>query len=156
MRICSLLPSATEIAFALGLGDQIVGVTHECDYPPEAREKPIVVRSAIDSDRLSSFEIDRQVGEMLQAGKSLYTIDDEAFTTAAPDLILTQGLCDVCALDYKDVVQAAQSLSNKPTIVSVTPTCLTDVLDDILRVGEAAERRKEAEALVLNLQRRIE
>ena len=93
---------------------------------------------------------------MLQAGQSLYTIDDEAFKAAAPDLILTQGLCDVCALDYKDVVQAAQSLSNKPTIVSLTPTCLTDVLDDILRVGEAAQRRKEAEAVVLDLQRRIE
>ena len=156
MRICSLLPSTTEIAFALGLGDQVVGVTHECDYPPEARKKPVVVRSLIDSNRLNSFEIDRQVGEMLQAGKSLYTIDDEAFRTAAPDVILTQALCDVCALDYNDVVKAAQCLPCKPTIVSLIPHCLTDVLDDILRVGEATQREKKAEALVMALQRRIE
>jgi hypothetical protein len=128
MRICSLLPSTTEIAFALGLGDQVVGVTHECDYPPEAQEKPVVVRSGIDSHRLNSCEIDKQVGEMLQAGKSLYTIDDEAFRTAAPDVILTQALCDVCALDYNDVVKAAQCLPRKPTIVSLIPHCLTDVL----------------------------
>ena len=156
MRICSLLPSTTEIAFALGLGDQVVGVTHECDYPSEAQKKPVVVRSAIDSHRLNSVEIDRQVGEMLQAGKSLYTIDDEAFRTAAPDVILTQALCDVCALDYNDVVKAAQCLPCKPTIVSLIPHCLTDVLDDIFRVAEATERRKEAEALVWDLRRRIE
>ena len=156
MRICSLLPSTTEIAFALGLGDEVVGVTHECDYPPEAQGKPVLVRSAIDSHRLNSCEIDRQVGEMLQAGKSLYTIDDEAFRTAAPDVILTQALCDVCALDYNDVVKAAQCLPCKPTIVSLIPHCLADVLDDILRVGEAAQRKKEAEALVLELQRRME
>src|SRR5215470_13146248 len=121
MRICSLLPSATEIAFALGLGDQVVGVTHECDYPPKARQKPIVVRSAIDSHRLNSPEIDRKVGEILRAGKSLYTIDDEAFRKAAPDVILTQALCDVCALDYNDVVKAAHCLPRAPTIVSLIP-----------------------------------
>ena len=87
MRICSLLPSATEIAFALGLRDEVVGVTHECDYPPEAKEKPIIVHSAIDSCRLTSSEIDQQVGELLQAGKNLYTIDNDAFMNAAPDVI---------------------------------------------------------------------
>lgn len=156
MRICSLLPSATEIAFALGLGDQVVGVSHECDYPPEAQEKPVVVRSAIDSHRLNSPEIDQKVGEVLQAGKSLYTLDDEAFRTAAPDVILTQALCDVCALDYNDVVKAAECLPCKPTIVSLIPHCLADVLDDIFRVGNATQRDGEAKALVLNLQRRIE
>ena len=156
MRICSFLPSTTEIAFALGLGDQIVGVTHECDYPPEAKEKPVVVHSAIDSCRLTSSEIDHQVEELLQAGNNLYTIDGEAFKAAAPDVILTQGLCDVCALDYNDVVKAAQCLPSKPTIVSLIPHCLTDVLDDILRVGEATQRHREAEFLVLDLKRRIE
>src|ERR1041385_8130678 len=96
MRICSLLPGATEIAFALGLGDQIVGVTHECDYPPEAKQKTVVVRSAIDSHRLSGYEIDRKVGELLEAGKGLYLLDQEALEASAPELILTQGLCDVC------------------------------------------------------------
>jgi len=156
MRICCLLPSATEIAFALGLGDQVVGVTHECDYPLEARKKPVVVHSSIDSNRLNSIEIDRQVGDFLQAGRGLYTIDGEVFRTSAPDVILTQALCDVCALDYNDVVKAAQCLPCKPTIVSLIPHCLTDVLDDILRVGKATRREKEAEALVLALKRRTE
>jgi iron complex transport system substrate-binding protein len=156
MRICSLLPSATEIAFALGLDDKIVGVTHECDYPPEAKKKPVMVHSAIDSCRLTSAAIDHQVGELLQAGNNLYTIDGEAFKAAAPDVILTQGLCDVCALDYNDVVKEAQCLPSTPTIVSLIPHCLTDVLDDILRVGEATQRHREAEFLVLDLKRRIE
>ena len=156
MRICSLLPSATEIAFALGLDDKIVGVTHECDYPPEAKKKPVMVHSAIDSNRLTSCEIDHQVGKLLQAGKNLYTIDDEAFKAAAPEVILTQGLCDVCALDYNDVVKAAQCLPHMPTIVSLIPRCLTDVLDDVVRVGEATQRHREAETLVLDLKRRIE
>src|SRR5215467_13230266 len=156
MRICSLLPSATEIAFALGLSDEVVGVTHECDYPPEAKEKSIIVHSAIDSCRLTSSEIDQQVGELLQAGKNLYTIDNDAFMSAAPDVILTQGLCDVCSLDYNDVVKASQRLPGKPTIVSLIPHGLTDVLDDILRVGEATQRHREAENLILQLKRRIE
>ncbi|HUK42475.1 MAG TPA: cobalamin-binding protein [Candidatus Acidoferrales bacterium] len=156
MRVCSLLPSATEIAFALGLGDEVVGVTHECDYPPQAKGKPVIVHSAVDSSRLSSSEIDHQVAELLRAGKNLYTIDDEAFTAAAPDVILTQGLCEVCALDYNDVVKASRRLPGKPTIVSLIPHCLADVLDDIVRVGAATQRHREAETLVLKLKRRIE
>jgi len=156
MRICSLLPGATEILFALGLGDRIVGVTHECDYPPEAKQKPIVVRSGIDPDRMTSAEIDRKVGALLQAGKALYTIDEKALIGAAPDIILTQGLCDVCAIDYNHVVQLSQSLSPKPTIVSLNPNSLGDVLDDILRVAEAAQRRNEAQALVMELRGRID
>src|SRR5919106_2984685 len=136
MRICSLIPSATEIAFALGLGEQVVAVSHECDYPAEARHKAVVVRSTMDSNQMTSAEIDSRVGQILQARQSLYAIEDEAFRQAAPDVILTQGLCDVCALDYNDVLRAAQSLPYRPTIVSLTPSCLTDVLDDILRVGD--------------------
>jgi len=94
--------------YLLGLGDQIVGVTHECDYPHEAKQKPIVVRSAIDSSQLSSQEIDRRVGELLQAGKGLYTIDEEALQEAAPDIILTQGLVRRLRSGYNDVVKAAE------------------------------------------------
>ena len=90
--LCSLLPGATEIAFALGLGDEVVGVTHECDYPAEARQKPVVVRSLIDSNRMTSLEIDRWVSERLRSNKSLYVIDEERLREAAPDVILTQGL----------------------------------------------------------------
>jgi iron complex transport system substrate-binding protein len=156
MRICSLLPGATEIAYLLGLGDQIVGVTHECDHPADAKQKPVVVRSAIDPNRMSSLEIDRKVGELLQAGKGLYTIDEPAFLGAAPDVILTQGLCDVCALDYNDVVKAAQLLPRAPVIVSLNPHSLTDMLDDISRVGAATSREATAKDLVEDLRRRIE
>lgn len=156
MRICSLLPGATEIAFALGLDDQIVGVTHECDHPADAKNKPVMVRSAIDSARMSSREIDEKVTEILRAGKGLYSIDEQAFLDAAPDLILTQGLCDVCALDYNNVVKAAELLAKTPRILSLNPHSLADILDDIHRIGEATGRNSDAASLVGDLTARIE
>jgi iron complex transport system substrate-binding protein len=155
MRVCSLLPGATEIAFALGLGDNVVGVTHECDYPAEARQKPIVVRSLVDSNRMTSLEIDRWVSERLRSNKGLYVIDEERLREAAPDVILTQGLCDVCAIDYDEVVAASEALAKKPKIVSLTPNCLTDVLNDVARVGEATGQRHKAETFVQALEKRI-
>jgi iron complex transport system substrate-binding protein len=156
MRICSLLPGATEIAYALGLGDQIVGVTHECDYPAEAQYKPILVKGAIDAKRMTSAEIDSKVGELLAAGKGLYRIDDQAFGAAAPDVILTQGLCDVCALDYNEVVKAAARLPRPPTIVSLNPHSLRELLEDISRVGAATGRDQAAANLVGALSQRID
>jgi iron complex transport system substrate-binding protein len=156
MRICSLLPGATEIAFSLGLGDQIVAVTYECDYPYDAKQKRVVVRSGIDSTRMSGLEIDRKVGELLKAGKGLYTIDEQALVDTSPDVILTQGLCDVCALDYNEVVKAARLLPCAPIIVSLNPHSLTDVIDDISRVGAATNREAAAAALVSDLRTRIE
>jgi iron complex transport system substrate-binding protein len=155
MRICSLLPGATEIAFALGLGDDVVGVTHECDYPAEARRRPVVVRSLIDSNQMTSLEIDQWVSERLRNNRSLYVIDEERLRDAAPDIILTQGLCDVCAIDYNEVVTASETLAKKPKIVSLTPNCLTDVLDDVARVGEATGQHHKAERFVQELERRI-
>jgi iron complex transport system substrate-binding protein len=155
MRVCSLLPAATEIAFALGLGDDVVGVTHECDYPTETQQKPIVVRSLIDSNRMTSQEIDQWVSERMRNGQGLYTIDEERLREAAPDVILTQGLCDVCAIDYEEVVSASKTLPKKPKIVSLTPNCLTDVLDDIARVGQATGQRKKAEQVIRDLEQRI-
>lgn len=156
MRICSLLPSATEIAFALGLGDSVVGVTHECDHPPEAKKKPSVVKSAINHHTTTSKEIDRQVGEHLKARKSIYEIDLPRFKKARPDLILTQELCDVCAVDYGEVVEASKTLPQEPKIVSLTPSLLSDVLQDIRVVGEATGKTRDAEDLVANLKSRIE
>jgi iron complex transport system substrate-binding protein len=155
MRVCSLLPGATEIAFALGLGDDVVGVTHECDYPAEARQKPVVVHGLIDSSRMTSLEIDRWVGERLGSNQGLYLLDEERLREAAPDVILTQGLCDVCAIDYNEVVAASETLAKKPKIVSLTPNCLTDVLDDVARVGEATGQRHIAERVVEELEQRI-
>jgi iron complex transport system substrate-binding protein len=156
MRICSLLPGATEIVFALGLGDNLVGVTHECDFPPEAKDKPVLVRSAVDSGALASAEIDLQVGNLLNSGKSLYTLDIERLRAVQPDIIITQGLCDVCALDYDDVVRAARGLPREPEIVSLNPHSLTDVLDDISRVGAAAQQTTRAQLLVTQIKHRIE
>jgi iron complex transport system substrate-binding protein len=156
MRICSLLPGATEIAYLLGLADHIVGVTYECHYPVDAKQKPVIVRSVIDSGRMSSEEIDRKVGELLQTGRGLYSIDEKNFLTAAPDIIFTQGLCDVCALDYDVVLKAAQRLPRMPVILSLNPHSLNDLLDDILRIGVATQREPAAESLVHDLRRRIE
>jgi iron complex transport system substrate-binding protein len=156
MRICSLLPGATEIAFALGLGDQIVGVTHECDYPAEAKHKRVLVRSAIDPHRMSNAEIDRKVSELLQAGKGLYSIDEEALRETAPDVILTQGLCDVCALDYNEVVRAAAGLAVRPVIVSLNPHSFADVLDDVVRIGAATNSAAVADVFVGELRQRVE
>jgi iron complex transport system substrate-binding protein len=155
MRIGSLLPGATEIAFLLGLERHIVGVTHECDYPPQAKHKPVVVRSRIDFKRMSGKEIDAKVAEILQAGKGLYTIDREAFVAAAPDIILTQGLCEVCALDYDEVVKAAALLPRPPRIISLNPRSLADVLDDVMRVGAATGRDALAASIVKSLSGRI-
>jgi iron complex transport system substrate-binding protein len=155
MRICCLLPGATEIAFALGLGDDVVGVTHECDYPAEARQKPVVVRSLIDSNRMTSLEIDQWVSERTRRNQGLYRIDEKRLREAAPDVILTQGLCDVCAIDYYEVVTASEVLAKKPKIVSLTPNCLTDVLNDVARVGEATGQRQKAEQVVSDLEERI-
>ena len=156
MRICSLLPGATEIACALGLADEIVGVSHECDFPAAARSKPVMVRSRIDPTTIGSGEIDRRVGELLRSQQSLYALDEKLFKDSEPDIILTQGLCDVCALDYNDVVQAAHSLAREPTIVSLDPHCLADILNDVLRIGEVTHRSRQAESVVQELKARIE
>jgi iron complex transport system substrate-binding protein len=156
MRICSLLPSATEIAFALGLGNDVVGVTHECDYPPEARTKPVVVHGMIDSHTTTSRQIDQSVREHCNQRTSLYAIDFLRLKEARPDIVLTQALCEVCALDYNEVVHACQSLPSRPEIIALNPTCLADVLADIKRVGNLTRRVSQAEALVSRLWQRVD
>ncbi len=156
MRICSFLPSATEIVFALGLDDQLYGVTQSCDYPPEARAKPVVVRSILDGQDLSSAEIDRIVMEHFQRGESVYQIDMDALRRTGPDLILTQELCDVCAVGYQDVLTQTKSLPKVPQVLSLSPNTLGDVLQDMLRVGEATGASDRATAAVAALHAQIE
>lgn len=156
MRICSLLPGATEIAYALGLGDQIVGVTHECDYPPDARRKRVVVRSSLDSQTMTSSQIDAWVSQTRRVDGSLYTIEIDAFKEASPDIILTQDLCDVCAIAPSEVSAACQSLPREPVMIALAPHCLSEVLADIERVGEGTGTTKRAQIVVHQLRERIE
>jgi len=156
MRICSFLPSATEIVYTLGLGDQLYGVTRSCDYPAEALSKPIVVRSILDEEGLTSGDIDRIVKEHARNGQSVYHIDMEALCAAEPDLILTQQLCDVCAVGYDDVLTQVKDLPKKPQVVSLNPTSLGDVLEDMLTVGRVTGTSERAQAAVSALRQRID
>ena len=156
MRICSFLPSATEIVYALGLGDQLYGVTRSCDYPAAALAKPVVVRSILDEEGLSSTDIDRIVKEHARDGQSVYHIDMEALRAADPDLILTQELCDVCAVGYQDVLTQVKDLPKSPRVVSLNPTALEDVLHDMLTVGEVTDTSELARSTVAALRQRIE
>jgi iron complex transport system substrate-binding protein len=135
LRICSLLPSTTEILFALGLEESLVGVTHECDYPPGVKDKPKVTASAIDSEGFSSREIDEAVRESLETEATIYHLDRELLNLLQPDLILTQELCEVCAVGSTEVREVVSSLSCDPRVVSLEPTTLTEVFDSILQVG---------------------
>lgn len=156
MRVVSLLPSATEIAYLLGLGDHLTGVSHECDFPAGALTKRKIIRPAIESATLSSHEIDMRVRAALESGEGIYQIDLEALEAADPDLILTQELCDVCATPYQDVLEAVTKLPRKPEVLSLNPQRIGDVLKDIERVGEATGRLLEAENAVKTLRERIE
>ena len=156
MRICTLLPSATETAFALGLGDSVVAVSHECDFPAAARQKPVVVRGSIDSDNSTSREIDDLVRQRLSGDEGLYSLDLELLRRINPDLIITQGLCDVCAVGHDDVMAAAGSLRPPARVLSLSPGSLGEVLSDIARVGNATGTPERAEALVDTLRERVE
>ena len=154
MRICSLLPSATEILYALGLGDSVVGVTHECDFPPAAAKKPALIRPRVDP-HAPSDEIDREVRELVEHGESIYAVDAELLRSLAPDLIVTQDLCHVCAASPDDLATALTRLPKRPRVLSLTPHSLADVWSDIRRTGEATQRRREAQALALTLEQRV-
>ena len=141
MQICSLLPSATEILFALGLGDSVVGVTHECDFPPEAAKKPPLIRPRVDPQALPAV-IDRQVAELVSRGESIYSVDAELLASLAPDLIITQDLCHVCAASPDDLATALARFSKRPKVLCLTPHSLADVWDDIRKIGEATGQAK--------------
>lgn len=156
MRICSLLPSATEIVFALGLGDRLVAVTHECDYPPEATRLPVITRSALDHAGSGSREIHTHVSRSIHAGSSLYELDQALLKELDPDLILTQELCAVCAVAYDQVRKAVRLLEGERRVVSLEPTSVGGILETIERVGEVAALPDRAAEVVRQLRQRIE
>ena len=155
-RIVSFLPSATEIACALGLADSIVGITHECDYPPEIKSKPVVVRNVLPIEQMSQGEIDRAVAERMRQGLSLYQIDEPLLRELAPDIILTQNLCQVCAPSDNEVSQVLKSLPQKPEILWLTPQSVNEIFDNVRDLGAATGRTAEAIALVENCETRLE
>ncbi len=159
-RIVTLLPSATEIVCGLGLGERVVGVTHECDYPPEIVGRPAVTRSRIGKG-LSSGEIDLQVRESLKDSAApdsaaLYHLDAPLMVRLAPDLIVTQALCDVCAVSAGEVHRVAAGLAHPPKVVNLEPMSLADVFETILLVGEAADVPERAASYVASLRARVE
>jgi iron complex transport system substrate-binding protein len=155
MRIVSLLPSATEIVCALGLGDELVGVTHECDWPPEVAAKPVMTRSVEDHAGRSSREIHDLVGAAVHGGSSLYALDEDALDAASPDLILTQELCAVCAVSYREVNEVARAIDADIEVVSLEPTSLEGIFNTITTVGAMAEAEDAAVDLVERLRSRL-
>ena len=155
MRICSLLPSATEIVFALGQGNSLVGVTHECDFPAETARIPKVTRSNI-PDGFSSAQIDQAVSKSLIEVGTLYELDLPLLDRLQPDLVLTQRLCDVCAVSYDRVQEAARSLPSQPRVLNLEPHSLADILDNIVTVGVALGIEADARAVRERLQQRID
>lgn len=136
MRVVSLVPSATEMLFALGLGESVVGVTHECDYPREARLLPSLTRTVV-PDGLADAEIDAAVRSTLANGRALYELDEARLASLSPDLIVTQAVCGVCAVSHEDVLQVAASLPTRPAVVTQDPSTLAEVFEDLIRLGEA-------------------
>jgi len=155
MRICSFLPSATEILYELDLGDSVVGVTHECDFPTDAANKTIVVRSAFDASKLSSEEIDNMIVQCVREGKDVYVVDDSALRKASPDLIVAQGLCEVCSPHMKELDRAMNILDSKPKVVVLDPHDLDEVLVSIEQVAKTVGKEKKGEEVVQKLQNRI-
>ena len=155
MRIASLVPSATEMLFALGLGRSVVGVTHECDFPPGAADLPHLTRSVI-PEGLSAADIDREVRERTGQGKSIYTLDEELLHELQPDLIVTQQVCEVCAVAFDDVRAVAERIDSQPKVLSQDPSTLGEVLADVRRLAEAAEVVDAADDLLDDAAERLD
>lgn len=155
MRICSLVPAATEVVAALDLTDQLVAVSHECDYPESIRYVPSVVESVIDQHSLSSDAIDRAVKQLVSAGQRLYRLNEQRFSEARPDVILTQDLCHVCAVTPDQLTQAITALRSKPRLVTLNPTSLGDMLLDIERIAQALGVADRGHRLLQSLRDRL-
>jgi iron complex transport system substrate-binding protein len=155
VRIASLVPSATEMLFALGAGDRVVAVTHECDYPAGAEQLPHLTRSVI-PEGLDAGEIDRAVRERTSRGEALYELDLDLLEQLEVDLIVTQAVCEVCAVSFDDVRAAAKRLPTQPQVISLDPSTLGEVLADVPRLAEAAGVSEAGERLTEELGERLE
>jgi iron complex transport system substrate-binding protein len=156
MRIVSLLPSTTEIVCALGLEAELVGITHECDYPPTVIDRPRLTASRISHESMSSKEIDHAVRSQLDGHGSIYDLDEAKLRELNPDLILTQELCEVCAVSYQTVERAARMFEADVKVVSLEPTTINEVFENIRMVGELTNRQSEADELTRSLAARLD
>ena len=155
MRIVSLVPSATELLFALGVGDEVTAVTHECDHPPEALELPKITRDVI-GPGLPPDEIDRAVRELTEQGRAIYELDERALQSLAPDLIVTQALCDVCAVSFDDVRAVAAKMDPAPKLVALDPHTLGEMLGDVRTLAQATDAKEAGADLVQSAAERID
>ena len=156
MRICSLVPAATEVLFALGLGDRVVGVTHECDWPAEASERPVVTASLVQTGDLASGEIDRVVAETARDGHPFYAIEEEPWTEIEADVIVMQELCDVCAVSTDQVNGAVSARTLDVEVLDFSPSTLDGIADEIVALGAKLDAEGEAEELAVGMRSRID
>ncbi|MGE0469945.1 MAG: cobalamin-binding protein [Nitrospira sp.] len=155
MRICSLVPGATEVVASLGLTDHLVGISHECDFPPSIRQVPVLIEPRVEAHLTASLDIDQRVKELVSSGSPLYQLNEQAFHLARPDVILTQDLCHVCAVTPDQLARAIQSLPLPPDILTLSPTTLEDMIHDIERIAGAVDRLERGHALAAELRRRL-
>lgn len=156
MRICSLIPGATEVVAALDLTDRLVGISHECDFPASVRHVPVMIEPLVGKDGGSGREIDRQVKELVVSGQRLYRLNEDAFFRACPDLILTQDLCHVCSVTPDQLTRVIESLQHRPEVLTLSPTTLDGMIHDIERIAEAAGVPAKGRALSQQLRRRVD
>ncbi|MFZ3014584.1 MAG: ABC transporter substrate-binding protein [Nitrospira sp.] len=156
MRICSLIPGATEVVAALDLADQLVGISHECDFPASVRQVPVMIEPLVGKDGGSGGEIDRQVKALVASGQRLYRLNEDAFCHASPDLILTQDLCHVCSVTPDQLTRVIESLQHRPNVLTLSPTTLDDMIHDIERIAQAADVHTKGQALTQKLRRRVD
>jgi iron complex transport system substrate-binding protein len=155
MRIVSLVPHATELLFALGLQDEVIAVTHECDHPPRARELPRVTRDVLPAG-MSAAEIDAAVSERTQRGEAIYALDGDALRALQPELIVTQALCPVCAVSYTEVAELARRMPSRPRVIALDPHTLGEALGDVRTLAQATGRRGEGVDLVARAAARVD
>ncbi len=156
MRIVSFLPSATETLYELGAGSQIVGVTHECNFPSQAKKKPRVIRPSFNPGQMTGREVDNKIVELMHSGKDIYIVDEKTLKRVSPDLIVAQGLCEVCSPFTKEVNRAVSLLRSRPDVLVLDPHDLDDILVSMMDVAERIGKIKEGRKLVASLQKRID
>lgn len=156
MRICSLIPGATEVVAALGLADRLVGISHECDFPASVRHVPIMIDPLVGKEGDTGGDIDRQVKELVASGQRLYRLNEDALYRARPDLILTQDLCHVCSVTPDQLTRAVESLHDQPQVLTLSPTTLDGMIHDVERIAEAAGVVAKGQALAQELRRRVD